>query len=71
MITQAALTKLKKLDEYKWLNECGSESAKRYLKAADELWSFIEKVQEEDLAGNEMIQPIYGVNGTPSACSMK
>jgi ATP-binding protein involved in chromosome partitioning len=48
-----------------------SESAKRYLKAADELWSFIEKVLEEDLAGNEMIQPIYGVNGTPSACSMK
>ena len=26
---------------------------------------------KEDLAGNEMIQPIYGVNGTPSACSMR
>ena len=48
-----------------------SESSKRYLKAADELWQFIEKVLEEDLAGNEMIQPIYGVNGAPSACSMK
>jgi len=48
-----------------------SESSKRYLKTADELWQFIEKVLEEDLAGNEMIQPIYGVNGTPSACSMK
>jgi len=48
-----------------------SESAKRYLKAADELWEFIEKVLKEDLAGNEMIQPIYGVNGTPSACSMR
>lgn len=48
-----------------------SESSQRYLKAADELWQFIEKVLEEDLAGNEMIQPIYGVNGTPSACSMK
>ena len=47
-----------------------SESAKRYLKAADELWNFIEKVLEEDLAGNEMIQPIYGVNGAPSACSL-
>jgi ATP-binding protein involved in chromosome partitioning len=47
-----------------------SESAKRYLKAADSLWQFIEKVLEEDLAGNEMIQPIYGVNGAPSACSM-
>ena len=45
--------------------------AKRYLKASDELWEFIEKVLKEDLAGNEMIQPIYGVNGTPSACSMR
>lgn len=47
-----------------------SESAKRYLQAADNVWAFIENVLEEDLAGNEMIQPIYGVNGTPSACSM-
>ena len=53
------------------INRPDSESAKRYLKAADELWQFIKKVLEEDLAGNEMIQPIYGVNGTPSACSMK
>ena len=48
-----------------------SESAKRFSKAAKELVEFIDYVLAEDLAGNEMIQPIYGVNGTPSACSMK
>ena len=47
-----------------------SESAKRFQKAAKELIKFIDYVLEEDLSGNEMIQPIYGVNGTPSACSM-
>ena len=48
-----------------------SESAKRFSKAAKELIEFIDYVLAEDLAGNEMIQPIYGVNGTPSACSMR
>ncbi len=48
-----------------------SESAKRFTKAAKELIEYIDYVLAEDLAGNEMIQPIYGVNGTPSACSMK
>ncbi len=48
-----------------------SESAKRFKKAAKELIKFIDYVLEEDLSGNEMIQPIYGVNGTPSACSMR
>lgn len=47
-----------------------SESAKRFQKAAKELIKFIDYVLKEDLSGNEMIQPIYGVNGTPSACSM-
>ena len=48
-----------------------SESSKRFSKAAKELIEFIDYVLSEDLAGNEMIQPIYGVNGTPSACSMR
>jgi len=47
-----------------------SESSKRFSKAAKELIEFIDYVLSEDLAGNEMIQPIYGVNGTPSACSI-
>ncbi|GAB6044505.1 Mrp/NBP35 family ATP-binding protein [Caminibacter profundus] len=47
-----------------------SESAKAFSKAAKELLEFIDYVHSQDLAGNEMIQPIYGVNGTPSACSM-
>ena len=44
-----------------------SETAKRYHKAANKLWHFIEKVNEEGGASNEMIQPT-----TPpgvSACS--
>ncbi|MEO1924170.1 MAG: sodium:proton antiporter, partial [Nautiliaceae bacterium] len=47
-----------------------SESAKQFTKAARELLEFIEYVHQQDLAGNEMIQPIYGVNGVPSACSV-
>jgi len=47
-----------------------SESAKRFSKAAKELIEFIDYVLAEDLAGNEMIQPVYGVNGAPSACSI-
>ena len=52
------------------VNKPDSESAKRFQKAAKELIEFIDYVLEEDLAGNEMIQPIYGVNGAPSACSV-
>jgi len=48
-----------------------SESSKRFEKAAKEVIEFIDYVLAEDLAGNEMIQPIYGVNGAPSACSVK
>lgn len=47
-----------------------SESAKRFSKAAKEVIEFIDYILSEDLAGNEMIQPIYGVNGAPSACSV-
>lgn len=44
-----------------------SESAKRYMKAAEELWAFIEKVNEEGGVDNQAIQP----NTPPgvSACS--
>jgi ATP-binding protein involved in chromosome partitioning len=44
-----------------------SESAKRYLEAAEKLWSFIEKINEEGGVDNQAIQPT-----TPpgvSACS--
>ena len=34
-ITQAELTKLKKLEEYKWLNECGSQSLQMSLRSLD------------------------------------
>jgi len=47
-----------------------SKSAKEFEKAAKELLKFIDYVHQQDLAGNEMIQPIYGVNGAPSACSV-
>jgi len=53
------------------VNRPDSESAKRFSKAAREVIEFIDYVLAEDLSGNEMIQPVYGVNGTPSACSMK
>ena len=33
--TQAELTKLKKLEEYKWLNECGSQSLQMALRGLD------------------------------------
>jgi putative transposase len=35
IITQAELTKLKKLEEYKWLNECGSQSLQMALRDLD------------------------------------
>ena len=34
-ITQAELTQLKKLEEYKWLNECGSQSLQMSLRSLD------------------------------------
>ncbi|MFP4331734.1 MAG: Mrp/NBP35 family ATP-binding protein [Campylobacterales bacterium] len=43
-----------------------SLSAKEYLKAADKLWEFIVKVQDESLADNSKIQP---TSGGKSACS--
>ncbi|MEO1942574.1 MAG: Mrp/NBP35 family ATP-binding protein [Campylobacterales bacterium] len=47
-----------------------SESGKEFQRIAKKVLKFINYVLEQDLAGNEMIQPIYGVNGTPSACSL-
>ncbi|NPA12223.1 MAG: P-loop NTPase [Epsilonproteobacteria bacterium] len=47
-----------------------SKSAQEFTKAAKEVIEFIDYVLNEDLSGNEMIQPIYGVNGAPSACSI-
>ena len=35
MQTQSELTKMKKLEEYKWLNECGSQSLQMALRALD------------------------------------
>jgi ATP-binding protein involved in chromosome partitioning len=43
-----------------------SETAKRYLNAADKLWKFIEEVNSKGGASNDMIQPT--TNGV-SACS--
>jgi ATP-binding protein involved in chromosome partitioning len=43
-----------------------SKSAKEYLSAASALWDEIERINKEDLATNEMIQPIPS---TTSACS--
>ncbi len=48
-----------------------SQSSKRFSKAAKELIEFIDYVLSEDISGNEMIQPIHGANGAPSACSVK
>jgi len=35
IVTQKELTKLKKLDEYVWLNECGSQSLQMALRDLD------------------------------------
>lgn len=43
--TQAELTKLKKLDEYKWLNECGSQSLQMALRDLDSAYSRFFKKQ--------------------------
>ena len=45
MITQAELTKLKKLDEYKWLNECGSQSLQMALRDLDSAFTRFFKKQ--------------------------
>lgn len=44
-----------------------SESSKRYTTAADAIWAFIEKVNEEGKVGNEAIQPTTAPG--ESACS--
>jgi len=43
-----------------------SESAKRYIEAGKSLWAFIEKVNAENLANNDSIQP---TTGGSSGCS--
>jgi len=45
IITQAELTKLKKLDEYKWLNECGSQSLQMALRDLDSAFTRFFKKQ--------------------------
>jgi len=45
IITQAELTKLKKLDEYVWLNECGSQSLQMALRDLDSAYSRFFKKQ--------------------------
>jgi putative transposase len=45
MITQAELTKLKKLDEYKWLNECGSQALQMALRNLDSAFTRFFKKQ--------------------------
>ena len=45
MITQAELTKLKKLDECKWLNECGSQSLQMALRDLDSAFTRFFKKQ--------------------------
>ena len=39
MITQAELTELKRQEEYKWLNECGSQSLQMALRDLDEAFT--------------------------------
>lgn len=45
IVTQAELTKLKKLDEYDWLNECGSQSLQMALRDLDSAYSRFFKKQ--------------------------
>ena len=45
IITQAELTKLKKLDEYKWLNECGSQALQMALRNLDSAFTRFFKKQ--------------------------
>jgi len=46
-----------------------SESAKRFLRAGEDLWDFIVKINEDGGASNELIQPTIGLDGKSSACS--
>jgi len=46
-----------------------SESAKRFMKAAENVWAFVEKINEEGGVSNEAIQPTIGLDGKSSACS--
>ena len=45
IVTQAELTKLKKLDEYVWLNECGSQSLQMALRDLDSAYGRFFKKQ--------------------------
>lgn len=45
LVTQAELTKLKKLDEYVWLNECGSQSLQMALRELDSAYGRFFKKQ--------------------------
>lgn len=46
-----------------------SESAKRYMKAADALIKKLDEINDEGGVDNASIQPTMGINGAPSACS--
>lgn len=46
-----------------------SESAKRFMKAGENLWNFIVKINEDGGVSNEAIQPTIGLDGKTSACS--
>ncbi len=46
-----------------------SESAKRYMQAADSLIKKLDEINDEGGVDNASIQPTMGVNGAPSACS--
>ena len=46
-----------------------SESAKRYVTAVETIIARLDEINEQELAGNDDIQPTMGVNGAPSACS--
>ncbi len=45
MVTQAELTKLKQIEEYKWLNECGSQSLQMALRDLDSAYGRFFKKQ--------------------------
>jgi ATP-binding protein involved in chromosome partitioning len=46
-----------------------SESAKRFMSAAEKVWEFVEGINENGGVSNEAIQPTIGLDGKTSACS--
>jgi ATP-binding protein involved in chromosome partitioning len=46
-----------------------SESAKRFMAAAEKVWAFVENINENGGVSNEAIQPTIGLDGKTSACS--